>query len=142
MFPEHLGDETTGLNSEFTLHSTLQMLDNNVRVYDMPLLQGGRQQIVINNQAFNLQISDGHVKLPSRRYSIDKWEHLDRIIVTGDRPWNPKRYVEAPCQAHPLMIGQLVGPILYLVTRDIIHGSVDLKESYTDYVDGVPSLTQ
>ena len=92
LFPRYLGDKTASPNLNHTLHLTLQLRDNNVKVYDTPQSQGGRQQIVISDRQFGLHINGGHITLPSRRYSVDEWEHLDKIVVTRTRPWHPDRY--------------------------------------------------
>ena len=92
LFPRYLEDGATSPSLSHTLHSTLQLRDNNVSVHDTPRSQGGRQQIVINGRQFNLDINGGHISLPSRRYSVDEWNHLDRITVTRARPWRPDRY--------------------------------------------------
>jgi hypothetical protein len=94
LFPRYLEDGTASPNLNHTLHSTLQLRDNNVEVYDTPQSQGGRQQIVIGGRQFSLHINGGHITLPSRRYSADEWEHLDKIIVTKTQPWHPDRYDE------------------------------------------------
>ena len=56
VFPQYLGDETASPNSNYTLHSTLQLRDNNIKLYDTPQSQGGRQQIVISDRQFGLRM--------------------------------------------------------------------------------------
>jgi hypothetical protein len=59
-------------------HSTLQLRDNNVKVYDTPQSQGGRQQIIINDRQLGLHINGGHITDHTRLMN-DEWEHLDKI---------------------------------------------------------------
>jgi hypothetical protein len=158
VFPQYLGDGTASPNLNHTLHSTLQLRDNNVKVYDTPQSQGGRQQVVISDRRFGLHINGGHITLPFGRYSADEWEHLDKIVVTRTRPWDPDRYdgsVTTNSSANDwvnsidLNVARYNEPIatdtvqsyLYLIMQDTMRGLVGLKESYTGYMDGVPLMS-
>ena len=57
--------------------------------------------------------------------------------MTGTRPWDPDQYNGSAND----WVDSTDQPYLYLIMHGIIRGSVDLKEIYTDYMDGIPSLT-
>ena len=83
-----------------TVHSSLQLEDNQSIVGDRPSITGGLQSIhTSSGQVIPLAFTNGHAQLPIRPFTDDEWSTLPHIHMTRNEPWDPSTYDSTPRDA-------------------------------------------
>jgi len=80
-----------------SIHSALQLEDNNVTVDDRPIrLNGGQRLITAEGFTLPLDFKRGLAYLRLRRYKDEEYINLPHVYMTRDVPWFPAQYDSEP----------------------------------------------
>ena len=80
-----------------SIHSSLQLEDNNITVNDRPIRLRGKQSLTTNEgYVLPLDFKRGLAYLKIRPYTNDEFIKLPHVYMTRDIPWVPSRYDAEP----------------------------------------------
>ena len=85
-----------------TIHSKIQLCDNQSKVYDDPEMLDGRQCIdTLEGYSIPIDFENGLAYIKMQYPSPEDMENLPCVVMTRDAPWNPSRYDKIKSNAVP-----------------------------------------
>ena len=76
-----------------SIHSALQLEDNDIKVDDRPLTLGGTQSLVTaEGYTIPLNFNNGLAHMNLRPFTNDEWITLPHVTMTRNLAWTPHQY--------------------------------------------------
>ena len=76
-----------------SVHSALQLEDNNVKVYDRPMVLGGAQSLTTKEgYTIPLRFLNGLPHMNLRPFTDEDWKTLPHVTMTREHIWSPHQY--------------------------------------------------